>query len=330
MADIRFLGEDDFLKVMENENEEWKNAHVEQKSYKSFDGTNLRYFRAAAEDPKATVVIVHGMGEFFGKYREYIWYLYQEGFDVFFLEQRGHGYSDGKCPDMDIIYIDDYKTYVKDLYGFVKSEVTPAEKEVPLLMIAHSMGGCIGTLFLEEYPGIFDAAILSSPMLKMKGANYPPVAVRLLSLYAAITGKKKQLAPGQKHFDGVPKFEGSSALSRARFDYQFNQRIDDPNYRMSAASFGWAIASMKATESAVKKASSIRIPVTVMTAGCDHLIDPEGYDGFKEKVPQAVFHPYETSRHEIFNADDEPRKAYFADVLDTLNTYARELSAKKF
>lgn len=321
MTDIRFLGEDDFLPSMEKENEEWKEAYVKQDSFTSFDGCRLNYYRATPENPKAVVVIVHGLGEFFGKYREYMWYLFQAGFDVFLPEHRGHGYSEGKCEEHDIIYIDKYDTYVKDLLGFVKSVVVPAADNLPLLMLAHSMGGCIGALLLEEHPEIFGAAVLSSPMLKMKGGNYPPIVVRLIGFYAFITGKQKKLAPNQRHFHPVPKFEGSSAQSRARFDYQFKQRVANPHYQTTAASFGWAVASMKATEKVIKNAAAIKIPVTVMTAGDDHLIDPEGYRLFKEKVPQAVFHPYETSRHEIFNSAEESRKAYFADVIDTLNSY---------
>ena len=321
MSDIQFLGEDDFLPVMEKENEEWKNEHVEHDYFSSFDGRKISYYHTRPENPKATIVIVHGMGEFFGKYREYMWYLYRSDFEVFMIEHRGHGYSEGKAPEMDVIYIDSYNTYVKDLYCFIQQEVLPKSENRRLFMMAHSMGGCIGTLFLEQHPEVFSAAILSSPMLKMKGANYSPIVVELISFYALISGKRKKLAPGQKHFTPTPKFEGCSALSRVRFDYQLNQRIADPNYRMSAASFGWAMASLRATRKVIKNAVKIHIPVTVMTAGCDHLIDPEGYEKFREKVPQAVFHPYETSRHEIFNADDVSRKAYFADVIDTFSSY---------
>ena len=328
MAEIKYLGEEDYLPFMEKENEEWKNTCVKQDVFTSFDGCKLNFYRATPKDPKAVVVIVHGMAEFFGKYREYMWYLFQSGYDVYFLEQRGHGLSEGKCPEKDIIYIDSYDTYVRDLYSFLKREVMPSNEGKPLLMIAHSMGGCIGTLLLEEHPEVFKAAILSSPMFKMKSGKYPLIVVKLIGLYARITGKLKSLAPNQKRFNPVPDFEHSSALSKARFDYLFKQRIDDDNYQMTAASFGWAIESMKATYKVIKNAHKIKIPVTVMTAGVDHLIDPLGYEAFKKQVPQAVFHPYETSRHEIFNSDDASRKAYYADVLSTLDSYLKDASTK--
>lgn len=322
MSDIKFLGEDDFLAAMTTENEEWKRAFVRQDSFTNPQGLKFNYYVASPALPRAAIVIVHGMGEFFGKYREYIWYLFQAGYKVFFLEQRGHGYSEGKCPENDVIYIDKYDTYVADLSFFIDNIVRPEAEGLNLYLIAHSMGGCTGALYLESHPDTFRAAILSSPMLKMKGADYSPFVKTLIGIYAFLFGKTKKLAPNQKHFSPVPKFEGCSALSRARFDYQFNQRINDPHYQMSAASFGWAVASMKATDKAIKNAGRIKLPITVMTAGQDHLIDSAGYEAFKAKVPHADFHPYENSRHEIFNADDDSRKRYFADVLDTLESYA--------
>jgi lysophospholipase len=318
-----FLSEDDFLDVITTENEEFIREHVKRATHRAKDGTELNYYTTCPDNHKATVVIVHGMGEFFDKYREYIWYLYRSGFQVFFMEQRGHGYSGGKAPEHDVIYIDSYNTYVEDLHGFITQEVKPAAGQLPLFLIAHSMGGCVGTLFLEKYPDVFDAAILSSPMLKMSGADYSPLAQKFIALYALLFGKTKKLAPNQHHFNPDAKVEGSSAKSEARFYYQLDLRKKDPHYQTAGATFGWALASMKATDKAIKKAGNIKIPVTVMTAGHDHLINPAGYERFKEKVPQALFHHYEESRHEIFNSDDETRKKYFADVLDTLEGYLK-------
>ena len=321
MANIEFLGEDNFLPVMEKENETWFRDFVKQGTLESFDGTRLRYYYACPDSPKGCVTIVHGMAEFFGKYREYAWYLYRAGYMFYFMEQRGHGNSEGKVDEHDIIYIDSYDTYVKDLHCFTNEVVRPAAGDLPMLLIAHSMGGCVGALFLEKHPGVFKAAILSSPMMKMKGADYPPIVQWLLGIYASISGKRKKLAPNQKHFDPNTRLEVSSALSRPRFEYQLRQRRNNENYQTTGATFGWAIASLKATDKVVKNAGNITIPVTVMTAGQDHLIDPAGYEAFGKAVPQARFTHYENSRHEIFNSDEESRKRYFADVLDTLDSY---------
>ncbi len=318
---ISFLGEDDFLPVMEGANKAWREQSVVRGDLKTSDALTLRYYYGIPENPKAAVNIIHGFCEFFIKYHELAWYLYRAGFAFFFLEQRGHGYSEGKLKEADIVTIDRYGTYLSDQKEFLDQVVFPKTEGLKKLLFAHSMGGAVGTLFLETYPQYFKAAVLSSPMLRMKAGHYPPPAVALMKLYIKLTGKTGQIAPGQNRFTGEPVFEKSSSLSKARYDYQFSARLSDPHYQMYGASFAWAAASLTATNRLLKRASLIRVPVTLLTAGDDHLIDPEGYRIFLEKVPQTKRIHYETSRHELFNADDENRRKYFSDLLDALDGY---------
>ncbi len=317
-----FLGEDDFPAAMENVVNPWLLEHTENALLSTAKGLKLNYYVVTPDNPVASLTIVHGMAEFWGKYNEYIYYLARAGYKVFFLEQRGHGYSEGKAPECDVIYIDKYDTYVEDLRSFVESVVIPGSKGLKKLIFAHSMGGAVAALFLEKYPEYFEAALLSSPMFKMKSDNFSPLAVAGLSIYCALSPKKKQLAPGQKHFNPQVKLEDGSAKSRPRFEYQLNMRIKDTHYQASSASLGWAVASIKATKALIKNADNIKIPVNVMTAGEDHLISSEGYEAFGKKVPQAIFHNYPDSRHEIFNALESTRKQYFTDVLNILHDYA--------
>ncbi|SDB67162.1 alpha/beta fold hydrolase [Butyrivibrio sp. INlla16] len=318
MNKVNFLGEDDFIRIMKTENSEFRKTHVKQGKFQSFDGATLNYYFAIPENATKVVVFAHGFCEFFGKYHEYVWYLYQAGFGFFFPEQRGHGYSEGKMKEPDVVYIDDYDTYVEDFHIFMDKVVMPATPEKKRILIAHSMGGAVGTLFLEKYPGYFDKAVLSSPMLKMK--SVPSKLVRsLLSIYAFLFGKRKAMAPGQKHFDGVSVFETSSTKSRVRYDYMFEMRLKDEHYQTYGASIGWGLASYKVYDRIFKNASRLSLPITVFTAGQDHLIDSDGYTEFAGKVPGAKIIAFEDSRHEIFNAEEETRNEYFRQVLEIID-----------
>ncbi len=318
MNKIDFLGEDNFLEVMETENLKWRESCVRQDAFLSFDGTRLNYYFAIPDDCKKAVVFLHGFCEFFGKYHEYAWYLYRAGCAVFFLEQRGHGYSAGKCNQVDVVYIDDYETYVEDFHLFMDKVVLPKTEGMKKVLIAHSMGGAVGTLFLEEYPDYFEKAILSSPMLKMKN-NTSPAVIQALRIFSKLFGKRRSLLPGQHHFDAVPVFETSSACSRPRYDYMFEMRKKDWHYQTYGSSIGWALASLSCNVRLMENASRISTPITVFTAGDDHLIDPQGYEDFKQKVSGAVFISFPKSRHEIFNSDEDSRKEYFSKVLETVD-----------
>lgn len=340
MDNIHFLGEEDFLSAMNNENKTWRENYVTSGSFTSFDGTKLNYYIAApvgitihngessevhghtsSLEPRISITIVHGFGEFFAKYHEYAWYLSQAGCQVFFLEQRGYGYSEGKLSEPDLVYIDDYSTYVEDLNAFINQVVIPKSKSIPRLVLAHSMGGAVTTRFLELHPDVFDAAILSSPMLKMRAGNINRFVETILRIYVALFRLNKKLAFNQKRFNPNPVFETSSAKSRARFDYQLQCRIDDPHYQTTGATFGWALASLKVHRDIFKDIDKIKCPIALFTAGQDHLIDPAGYEMFKDKAKNVVIHPFEQSRHEIFNSDDNDRHSYFSKIIEIIDSY---------
>ncbi len=321
MKDVKLLGEDDFLNVMNTRNKEFLDKCVINETFKSFDGCVLNYYYAIPEKPRACITIVHGLGEFFLKYHEMFWYFHQLGYAVFFLEQRGHGYSEGKMKEHDIIHIGSYNTYVKDLKAFLDLVVTKKISGIPNIVFAHSMGGAIATLFLEQYPEYFKGAVLSSPMLKLKGAEVPFYKLLALKLYSLIPGKKKSLSPGQHHFTGKPEFETGSALSRPRYDRLFNERLKDMHYQTSGATVGWVLASLKATKKAIKNTDIFRTPVCVFTAGQDHLVSQQGFEEFRDKVPFAQFYHYEKSRHEIYNADETTRKSYYHKLFEVLDSF---------
>ena len=87
--------------------------------------------------------------------------------------------------------------------------------------------------------------------------------------------------------------------------------------------FIWGMAGENADRELLRNAGRIRIPVTLMRAGQDALVLPEGFDAFCRRAPQTRVIVYEDSRHEIFNALDETRIRYFRDVLDTLEGYLK-------
>ena len=70
-----------------------------------------------AEDPLATVVIVHGFTENAFKYAELIWSLLHSHFSVIAYDQRGHGRSwrDPDIQDSSVTHVDHFSEYTDDL-----------------------------------------------------------------------------------------------------------------------------------------------------------------------------------------------------------------------
>ncbi len=321
-SEIKLLGEDDFLPAMEHENRRWRDTHVTNARLTTRDHQQLNYYCAHHPEARAVIVIVHGFCEFWGKYHEYAWYLWQAGYTVYFLEQRGHGYSDGKMPGTSAVHIDSFSTYVEDLREFMDQVVMRKSGDLRRIVLAHSMGGAITALFLAQYPQYFDRAILTSPMLQMQTGSLTPGKIRLIELFTKLFHQQKRLSPGQHTFTPVPTFATSSTLSEVRYDYQFNQRVADPHYQTCGATLGWSLSGIEVGRRIEEQADRIHIPVTLMQAGKDSLVHPDGFTRFMAKVPQAEMLTYPNARHELFNADEEERKQYFRDVLRILSKYS--------
>jgi len=102
-------------------------------SFVLVDGLRLHFQEWAGADPRATVVLVHGLGS-----SSHIWdlvgpLLARDGFRVVALDQRGHGESDQ--PDQGY----DFRSIVADLSGFMEAIGIAG----PGVMVGHSWGASV-------------------------------------------------------------------------------------------------------------------------------------------------------------------------------------------
>ena len=289
-----------FREAMKTTVRPWLEDTVTCGRFTSFDGAKICYYRALNPEARGVIVMVHGFCEFFGKFHETAYDLWESGYTVYFIEQRGHGGSDRSVSRLDYVDVEDFSDYVEDLKQMMDKVVLPetnglvtraavagstgirAAGKLPLLLYAHSMGGCVSTLFLEKYPEYFRAAVLSSPMLKMTFGSIPLWQVKTLMFVSRLLGWNEKTMPGQNGFDPEkPDFEGSASLSRARFDYQWDLRADPASggiYTMNGGTYRWGRAAWKATQELLKGEEKITIPVLVCQAGLDYFVDNEGQD----------------------------------------------------
>src|SRR6476620_5937712 len=76
--------------------------------------TGLFYQRWTPADAEATMVVVHGYAEHSGRYAHVAAALNERGYDVWALDHRGHGRSEGVRA-----YVERFQMFVDDLAAFV-------------------------------------------------------------------------------------------------------------------------------------------------------------------------------------------------------------------
>ncbi len=314
-----FLGEDDFRDKMENIVVPFLNNIKVSGYFESFDKSKIAYSYYIHPREKASIVISHGFCEFEGKYKELIYYFYQEGYSVFFINHRGHGYSQRAVKDWDKVHVNSYNEYTADLLLFMKKIVRVKSLTHKYFLFAHSMGGAIGALFLEQYPGYFKAAVLSSPLMEMNSKKVPACLVGPVLFVGKIMKRNTKYIPGQREFHNVSKYWRSGTLSRARYEYTLSMKHNRKEYRTHGGTYGWTIASYKATRRLRRNAGKVQIPVLLCQAGRDTLVKPRGQRYFAVNSGNTKLVRFPLAKHEIFNGDERIRKEYFRLVFHFLS-----------
>lgn len=311
---INYLQEEGFRKQMKQVVEPYLKKYRRHGRFESYDGTQIFYHTYIQEHAKGNIVISHGFSEFAEKYNEVVYTFLQAGYSVFLPEHRGHGRSQRSIRNPQKVYVKSFAQYVRDLHIFVHKIVKPDQNE--MILFAHSMGGAIGVLYLERYPKDFQKAVLSAPMIQMRIGGLPYPAAIAIARICRVCGFGKAYAAGQRGFSGKPHLERSSCLSQERHLYAHAKRLRHPTYRTSGAVYSWVCAADTAAHvlQAQEQIRKIQIPVLVLAAGRDHMVDTDEICRFAGKLKYARLVWFLDAKHEIFNAKERARIQFYEEI----------------
>ncbi len=109
--------------------------------------------------PKAVVLLAHGYAEHAGRYQHVAKRLTDSGYAVYAVDHWGHGQSDGEGG-----FVPRFSAFTDGMAELL-TLVEVNHGDVPRLLLGHSMGGLISTLFLIERQQAFTGAALSGPAI---------------------------------------------------------------------------------------------------------------------------------------------------------------------
>ena len=312
------IGERDYRVKMKKLVEPLLAKYKKEGDFRSFDGRRIHYHYMIHPQEKAAIVISHGFCEFVGKYYEMMYYFYKLGYSVFFIEHRGHGYSERTTANLSKVYVRSFHEYVADMNQFVERIVKKKSTSGKYMLYAHSMGGAIATMYLEKYPKVFSKAVLSAPMLEMRYGDFSAVEVRVLLFISKIFRWRERYIPGHHDFNGIYNYAASSSQSKARYKYIFQMRLSDEHYQTCGSTYSWARAGILATEYMKKHAHEVKTPILLCQAGKDSLVQPGAQRFFANESWRTHISRYPTSKHEIYNSKSRIRKAYYNEIFTFL------------
>jgi alpha-beta hydrolase superfamily lysophospholipase len=262
----------------------------------------LRLFRKGwwpREAPRAAVLLVHGYGEYSGRYGHVGAYLSRQGYAVHTYDQRGFGRSDGRRG-----YVESVDAYLDDLGGMLNL-VRAEHAAVPLILFGHSMGGAFSTLFAIERDDPPDALILSSPMLRLGEGTSP-----LLKPFAPLAGLLAPTLPTIRHRRGLSSRDPQVVEQKEADFFVYHGSV----LARTGAEF------LRATKRIARGMEAVTLPFLVFHGTHDQVTNVEGSRELyrRARSTDKTLHLYEGLYHETLN---EPEREL---VLTDMAAWMRE------
>jgi lysophospholipase len=286
-------------------------------SFPTGDGAILRWGHLAAEQPRAECVLVGGFGDFIEKHFETIRDLVARGFSVWCLDWRGQG---GSTRPKRWPHRPRARQFDRDAAELAQFATQHLSQDRPHVLIAHSMGGAIALLCLQRHPRLFDATVLSAPMLGLLNGRTPPVLLRVVTGPARLTGLGICRLPGtyRWHPDRPPTPERSRISSDAeRCRIRHAWVSSNPSLRLDQPTYGWLDPALSLIGRISKRhfLAGITTPILLGSAGREQVVAPAAHYRAARLLPDCTLVELPESKHEPF-LERDPIRDFWLDRID--------------
>jgi len=281
-------------------------------AFQTVDGAKLQVSGWAVQNPKAIVQILHGMAEHGSRYARLAQALATAGYTVYAHDHRGHGQSIPEgAPAGHMADSDGWNRIVEDAHG-VNREIAKRHRDVPIIMLGHSMGSWVLQQLLFEHPSDMIAAALSG-----SNGKPPPIATlgKLVARIERMRVGKRSPSPIMQKLS-FEEYNKGFAPNRTEFDWlsRDNEEVDkyvaDPLCGFAISTQAW-IDFLAALDRVAKPSNVAKVPKgkpLYLFAGDQDPVGDNGkgmknlYDAYKRA---AIFDVrlklYPDARHETLN-----------------------------
>ena len=234
------------------------------------------------EEPKAVLLVVHGLGEHSGRYGNVVEHVVPLGYAVYALDHVGHGRSGGTR-----VYVDRFADYTTTLKSY-EEMVRGWQPDKPVFVLGHSMGGVIAAAYALQYQDGLAGLVLSAAALDT-GDAAPPIVAALAKLLSKVAPKMGTIALDPTQISRDPEV--------------VQAYVDDPLV------YGGKITARLATElfatvqNIAANAHTIALPTLILHGSADKMVNARGSQQLYEAIgsPDKTIHIYDGFFHEICN-----------------------------
>ena len=265
---------------------------------------------------KKLVILVNGRAENLLKWTELAHDFYQQGFDVLLFDHRGQGYSARLLADTEKGYVDSFDFYVADMAKIIEN-LTALYPYAEQYLLAHSLGALISAHYLADYPHAIQSAVFCAPFfgVPLRKPRRDQFLIRLMM----------KLKKGENYVFGKGRYQPvDPQQNKLSHDVQrmtrMNQIIaDNPALRLGGPTFHWLVQCQRAIAQLPEKLASISIPVQILQAEQEQVVNNKTLPKLTALLPQGNCHLVKNSKHEILFERDKIRQPVLEQILHYFN-----------
>ncbi|HOW92533.1 MAG TPA: lysophospholipase [Anaerolineaceae bacterium] len=249
---------------------------------------------------KAVLFIVHGLGEYVGRYTNVINYFVPSGYAIYGVDHIGHGKSGGERE-----MLAKFEDYTEPLNTFYKM-VAGWQPGKPIVIYGHSLGGLITSFYLLENQAKFKAAVISAAGVKVPD-NISGTTVLLGKVLSTLAPKAGILGLDTTYLSHDQTVVDTYNADPLVFHGKTPARL--------------AAEMLRAMKIVSSTAQKITLPVFILHGSGDKIVDPAASEMLYEKVgsKDKTLKIYEGLYHEVHNEPE--REVMFKDLEDWLQTH---------
>lgn len=283
--------------------------------------------RLPAGEPKAAVVIAHGMAEHAARYGRFADELAASGYAVYAPDHRGHGRTAAGDDNLGWAGRDGWNGMLRDL-DRLTALVRERHPHAALVLFGHSMGSVLAQRFAQLHGDRLAGLILSGTF---GGAPNLGAGIAAATVLRLLRGERAPSALQRTMFAGfnkdfAPQTTGFEWLSRDAAEVR--AYADDPRCGFTFSN-GLLLDMLRGYAETWKPANERRIPVTLPVLFFSGARDPVGgntravtalaerYRALGLRDVQVTFYP--DGRHEMLNETN--RDEVVLDVVAWLDSH---------
>jgi len=251
-------------------------------SFQSKDSLKIHAVKWLVDEAKLNICLVHGLGEHSGRYGHVAQFFNSKGANVYALDLRGHGRSEGArgCgPDLE--------AFMDDIDGLIaEMKKDNSRSAIPWIFYAHSMGGNLTLNYVLRRQTDCSAIVTTGPWITLESdpSGGLVLAASIINKFGGFT----------KSSDIDPTYVSTDAGEVAKY-------INDPlNHDKISSKAGMAL--YHAGQYLHNYKDGMPIPTLIMHAKQDKLTLASGSQQFAKNNPKGLtLELWEDVYHEMHN-----------------------------